>query len=76
MNGRSLTEGVAPSLATVALESIRGGTEAQRLVSRLRHEISATDTLLLAARETLANGSDAFCQGFFRELQKRMEGPK
>jgi len=64
------------SFADQALEAIRGGTAAQKLVYRLRHEIAGTDELLEAVRGALATGGPAYAEGFCRELQKRLEASR
>jgi hypothetical protein len=61
------------ALAGLALDAIRGGLEAQKLVASIRTGVAAPDLLLQAVRATFATGNAAICEGFCREIQKRLE---
>lgn len=61
------------TLATLALDAIRGGQDAQHLMHRIRQGVAGPDDLLAAMGETLSSGSAGRCEGFARELQKQLE---
>lgn len=61
------------TLAALALDAIRGGQEAQRLIHRIRQGVAGPDDLLSTMREVFATGNAGQCEGFAREVQKQLE---
>lgn len=64
---------VHTALADAAMASIRGTTDAQRLVHVLREGCAPADALHEALQLVLATGDAERMRGFCRELQKRLE---
>ncbi len=61
------------ALATAAMASIRGGTDAQHMLHMLREECAPADALHDALRSVLATGDAERLRGFSRVLQKALE---
>jgi hypothetical protein len=60
-------------LASAAMASIRGGTDAQHLLHVLREGCAPADALHDALQAVLATNDAERLRGFSRELQKRLE---
>jgi hypothetical protein len=65
--------GRGASLADAAMSSIRGTTDAQRLMATIREGCAPADALLDGMVQVLQAGDPERTRGFFRELQKRLE---
>jgi len=61
------------SLASAAMASIRGGTDAQHLLHMLREGYAPADALHDALQLVLATGDAERAKGFCRLLQKHLE---
>ncbi len=61
------------SLADAAMSSIRGTTDAQRLMATIRAGCAPADAMLDGMVQVLQLGDPDRTRGFFRELQKALE---